>query len=333
MIQRIVGRDDIDNLLKDLKSSSKLFMNMNMGHPRHHDHQNKHYGFVFYDDQDTYADQFKLALDRVRINADGDVEYHGSSESHQVLALQERGAYSLGMLSMLTGELGNEWNAWYESSVYRTRSRGDIIEWITWSKTDEELRSDARLLYLLGVALQIIKFHGATEYRYMFTPVNPVDPGIMIFTNDLGESVRRLTTTHSASSVRARLQEDIRKVISTKESDAVVRSLIDFAKESNNRFNEDGQQIGADMIWDYLYDYIKGNKTYYDIYIGLYPDPWQLHMIRKDEEGRDVYYCPNCKQTLGYTSTALYITEYEGGKSKKVKKCAYCKKSLEGIVL
>lgn len=326
IIQRILARPDCASIMQGAQEKSALFLGLNLSHPRHQDHPNKHYGFVFYDHQDAKSREFAQELESAKVIG-GDVEALNVVEPNQVLILRERGAFPLGIVQMLIDEQPSEWRNAYQNAQEKSccHSRGDIDEWITWSRDIEEERTGTKNLFLVAVALDIVKFNGARDYRFEYQPMSPADPGFVQFSNNLDD----VASLMRSKGVEALVYQKIKEFRDLHDPVVEMDKLITFIKGADNRFVEGDVSLSRQNIEDSLLDYIFGDEALLRAYQSIYKDPWELSLLRIDEDGRSAYHCPHCNGKLGYTTSSLYIMDNSGGRAKKVKQCAYCKKSLE----
>jgi len=326
IIQRILSRPDCANILSDVNRKSALFLGLNSVHPRHKDHENKHYGFVFYDDKDGKSDEFVKELENAKV-VGGEVRTLGVSEPNQIIILRERGAFSLGIVQMLIDEQPSNWRSAYENAQLdkSSHSRGDIEEWITWSRVNEEERTGIKNIFLVATALGIVEFHGAMDYRFNYKPMSPADSGSVQFNNDLDDVVLLMRKR----TVYGLILQEVNKFRELNGPISMMDKLISFIKEYGDRFVEGDVYLSSQIIQDKLLDYINDDGVLLVEYKRRYPDLSEMLKRKEDGDLEPAYYCPHCNLKLGYTAASLYVTENVGGKSRRVKKCAYCSKSLE----
>lgn len=319
IIRRILARPDRSSILEGVSENSSLFLGCRVDSPRHTDADNKSYGFVFYNASDEKSGEFEKEL-RDRNILDSKVEPLDVKEPHQVLVLRERGAFSLGTVQMLVDEDPSPWRDAYENALISCHSRGDVAEWTTWSRQNHEDRNKAKIVFLVGAALGIIEFRSHDDYRLEYPPKSPSDPGTVRFGRDLNEVV----SVMRRHGVQGYIEQKISNFWQLNGPADVTDRIIAFIKESDGKFVEGDERLGKQRIEDYLLEYIRGDNDLLSAYQAVYPDFSQQSLLRDDEEGRKAYFCPNCKQKLGYTSDCLYVTEMEQGKAKRSRKCAFC---------
>src|SRR5207247_11069005 len=119
---------------------------------------NKAYKFVFFNDKDPRAEQFREVIERAGIlTGQGGIAY--MNDQNQIMIMQERGAFSLGTIRELREDLDSKWRSdFHNPTIPSFHARNDIKEWITWTRADEESYDRIRNLFLVGVALKIIEF-------------------------------------------------------------------------------------------------------------------------------------------------------------------------------
>lgn len=327
VVDRILERPERDSLFEDLKKKGNLFLDCDPGHPRHVHHERKSYGFIFYNSQDRRATEFRTMLDNIDFfeGTGGLKSYSEIADIHQLMVLQERGAFSLGIVKQLDESATNWWSTYHHPQGGKTRhSRGDVAEWVNWTRQDEKDRNDLRTLFLTGVATNVLEFRSATQYVFRYEKLTPVDSGEEVLSNDINEAVLRLRR----SGREGQLGQQIKKFRQEWKPEEMVRRLATMAESSDGKFTEFGRQLSAKDVQDYLLDFIFDDRELNQVYQQFYPNPVELSYRKPDKNGELVYFCPHCNKILGHDVQSLNIMENVNGRMTRVRKCAYCKKSI-----
>jgi hypothetical protein len=325
----VLQHPDLTNLLISINGASWLFLDWTKGHPRYVDHPNKSYGFVFYNQQDPNAARFHKQLEVAGI-LDGETAAEHISDPNQVLILREQGAFSLGTVTNLKDEQFSQWRNAYENTttIESYHARGDIKrgQWVAWTRADEEARVRIRNIFLVGIAVGVIEFRSAAEYRFSYPPQSPADPGYLSLSNNLDEASREILDRGKDKDIELAITQK-RSAVGAPE---IVAMLDRFIKASDNKFREGEERLSSADMEVYLVDYIRNDVELLAIYHSpaFYPNQVDLSYIKKDSNGQDAYFCPNCNQMLGYNSEALYTRKTRDGKTIRVKECTYCSRPL-----
>jgi hypothetical protein len=312
--------------LKDADEASRLFLNWAEGHPRHRDAPNKAYKFIFFDTEDGKAAAFIEQLEK-----DGLVDTKGGiariNDLHQIMILRERGAFSLGTIRELMDEGTSLWRGHYAQTagIYSFHSRGDIKEWITWARADEDARVRLRNIFLVSVALKVVELVSATEYAFRFRPRTMGGSDQVILSNDLDMAAQTMKTEQIGADMEAK----ILKYRETFEAADVFMRIDEFARGSAGRFREGNRLLSGEEIASYLFDYVRQDRELLECYRQQYPNQAELRYLDIDSEGRPAYRCPcEKRQILGYTADCLYVTVEKDGKRQRLLQCALCGRSL-----
>jgi len=340
VVDRLLADPTLPNLLTMANTAAARFLDWASG-PRYFDHPKKNYGYVFYNEEDPRAADFKTALTRSNIINTKTIA-SGIADKHQVLILREQGAFSLGTIQNLREDQASEWlNAYRSNShAYSYHARGDIKpgEWLGWKRKDDEERVRVRNIFLVGVALGIVVFRSATEYRFNYPKKSAADPGYIEFSNDLNEvalKLRSIGITQQSGGQgghTSRLEQDIElKINEVRASNAaaVVEKIDTFIQGSDGKFKEANQVLSNRDIDLYLIDFLSKDVELWQIYTTvLYPNKVSQSYLQPDETGQNTYFCPHCTRKLGYTSNSLYTDEVVEGKTIRTRKCNYCSEPL-----
>jgi hypothetical protein len=326
IIERLMARPEAEQDVRKADKASELLLNWDSGSPRHRDAVNKSWKYVFYNDQDRSAPELKRLLDRAGVlTGQGGISY--INDPHQIIFLQERGAFSLGTITDLS-EDQSVWFGEYRSSTMASfHSRGDIREWISWGRSDEETRSSSRNAYLVGIALGIVEFVNATQYCFTYEPPNPVDSGKVLLSRDLLLACQELKQRQLAPILEAKIQ----KFRNDNGPADVYRRIDEFIRNSDKKFSIGDKSLSNAEILTFLLDYIRQDTELFERFNRAYPNQAELQLLRPDRDGVMAYHCPeSCGNgyVLGYKASDLYIEEQRQGRMERVRKCAFCKRNL-----
>jgi hypothetical protein len=325
LIERLFSLPEMALDIQKANTASELLLNWQSGHPRHRDADNKYYRFVFYSDRSPSAAAFKTAVER---EISSRMQVSTINDPHQVLILQERGGFSLGTVRELMDESGSRWRDEYNNrTTVSFHSRGDIKEWTTWARTDQEARDRSRNLFLVGVALDLIQFASATLYVFRYTPKGPADSGQVQLGNDLDAAV----LTIRATGIQPDLETRIAAYRKENGANDVFRHIDEFIRQSDARFTEGDRPLTTHQIQTYLLDYVRMDTELLDCFRAKYPNVAELRYLKPDKDGRMAYFCPpECGKNyiLGYNASDLYMDVNNGGRIDRVLRCALCKRDL-----
>lgn len=323
VLQRLMVQPDRDALVEAAGRRFRLFLDWRPG-SRHEDEAKKSYGFIFYRQNDSYAPAFKQMLDNAGL-LEGRVNVADTADTHQVLFLQERGAFSLATVGNLQNEPNSDWrNAYVQrDGLALHHARSDVKEWIDWTKSQEALRVSLRGLYLVGISLDIILFESASRYLIKYPKSGPADPGLVAVSNDLDEAIQVLR--------RRNLQGELIRLISENRNNYggeahLLDRFENFIATSGDKFTEGGRRLSAAEIQVYLFSYVSEDQSLRTAWSNKYPNEALNTLLRPDESGREAYYCPHCDRKLGYSPDALYVVK--DGRRSTQPQCSYCSKEI-----
>lgn len=322
IIDRLLGRSDINTILKGADNAASAFLEQQQSHTRYYQNPNKTWGYVFYNQNHPQAQEFLRQLKIAGIDSPRTVA-KSIADPHQVLILREEGAFSLGTVTPLRDEVPTHWWSTYRNptGVSSLHSRGDIKEWITWARKDEEDRVRVRNTFLVAVSLGVIQFKSATQYAFEYPPTSPADSGFISFKDDLDESARILKSSDIEGMVELKIDQWRRLEGATD----MVGKLVQFIKDSDNHFCEGERRLSPQDVQVYLLDYIFGDQELSQIYSTVfYKNVVELSYRREDDEGKPAYFCPKCNMKLGFSADALYVYKIVAGRQIRARECAYC---------
>ena len=323
VLHRLMARPDRDALLDAAGRGFHLFLDWRPG-SRHIDEAKKSYGFVFYRQSDPQAPAFTQMLQQAGL-LQGRVVKADTADTHQVLFLQERGAFSLATVGNLQDDAYSEWRNAYElregGALHHARS--DVKGWVAWTKGDEEVRVRLRSLYLISISLDIIAFDSASRYLLRYPKTGPADPGFVALNNDLDEAIQVLH--------KRKLEGELVRLINKKREDYggevfLLDQFEHFIAGSSDKFTEGGRRLSAEEIQLYIFSYVSGDQSLRDEWAKKYPNEALNTLLKPDGTGREAYFCPHCNRILGYSPDALYIVK--DGKRLPQPQCSYCGKSI-----
>ena len=328
IIDRLMSSPQSGTIIDDAKDASQLFLEWSPSHARYVDIPNKSYGFVFFNQEDPLVDEFVDQLQAKGV-IDPKTKPMNVADRHQIMILHEQGAFSLGTVGNLIDEMPSHWRDVFSNpgilGLDSFHSRGDISEWTTWSRAEEG--TSLRNLFLVGVAVGIIKFQSASQYLLEYTKKSIADPGKIQLSNDLDEASQKL----KLSRLKEYLELKIREKRAEYGSTGLVDKLALLISESDGKFVEGEGALSSGELEAYLLDYVRADSELFQIYTTeIVPDSVIQSYLKPDGNGGQAYFCPHCRKMLGSTADALYVQVRKNGKSVRERRCTYadCKKPL-----
>ena len=323
VLHRLMVRPDRQELIESAGRGFRLFLDWRPG-ARHMDEAKKSYGFIFYKQNDPQAPAFTQLLQDAGL-LQGRITQADTTDSNQVLFLQERGSFSLATVGNLQDDAYSEWRNAYElrDGGILHHARSDVKGWVAWTKGDEEVRVRLRSLYLVGISLDIITFEHASRYLLRYPKNGPADPGFVPLSSDLDEATQVIRQRNLEG-------ELLRLIHKKREGFGGETYLLDqfeqFISQSGEKFTEGGRRLGAEEIQLYVFGYVSGDQALRAEWSKKYPNEALSMLVRPDGLGREAFYCPHCNRILGYSPDALYIVK--DGKRLSQPQCSYCGKEI-----
>jgi hypothetical protein len=343
VLERMAERPDLAEKLSDAVGRSRALLDVNEASPRYQEAENKHYGYVFFDTACHSAEAFRRALAPIQ-SATG-LKEATWKDRFTVLFLREQGAFSLGMIPVLDDALPSHWRAkWEQEKPDRLRSRGDIEPdgWITWAKVDEEWRVKCRDAVLVGIALGVVEFKSMTQYRFQHKDgVVWIGDQHVLLSNDLDEAVKAMRRERALPVLEERIAAfrtasgDMEAIERFGRLVKGQRTPDDVRPEAGctGWFVEADMPLEAAAVRDHLVGYILRDTGLSEAF-GRTPEGQSSSLARyrgdpTQRQDAEWFYCPHCKQKLGQAPDALYVIEDDGGKRKRVARCAVCRKGFD----
>src|SRR5579884_76158 len=337
VLDRLLERPDCDIILTEAAKEAGLFLAWVEGHWRYDPNSKKRYGFVFFNEGDKRAEDFRQRLQNTQL-LDGRKTQH-IADRYQVLILGEQGAFSLGTVRMLDDDQPSAWRDYYQNpGVPSLRSRGDISAWVSWAKADEDTSRAIRDAFLVGVALDIIEFQGVQHYRFRYPQRTPADRGYIELTNDVDDATQALKTNGLQGVLETKIN-DFRRTYKDMEVTQRIIHLIrgdikpgtdDEPMGCDNKFREGGQGLSTKTIEAYLLGYIFNDialRAEYDK--TKYKNTVITDYLGRGGQDPKAYYCPHCNTKLGYRPDDLFIWEERDGRRDLVARCAVCQRIIQ----
>jgi hypothetical protein len=335
VIERILQRTDRNEIVAELKAKSEPFLEWDSASPRYFSHPGKRYGFTFYNHRDPNLKSFNDLLNNARLFAgfDGKVENGDIADMHQITVLREHGAFSLGTLKQLREDTGSHWWITYQeqSNGVSRHSRGDVDEWVNWTRADERNRVRLRSEILVGVAIGKIEFISGREYRFNYERNLPSEKGFIELTNDLEDATLKIQKEKKAGELSRKISE-YRRDYGAPE---VAKKIVQLIEEKDGQFSEFDIPLDKKGLEMYLIDYIENDVELKSAYEHIFPNKVENSYRKQDAStGELAYFCPNlnpqkpCGKKLGYTAQSLYTTIIVGGRSQRVRRCPFCKEDI-----
>ena len=339
IIERLLERPDMQTDLKKANDASSLMLNWE-NLPRHRDADNKSWKFLFYNDHDAQARQFRAKLDAANVLDAQSTQNRVSfiNDHHQIMILRERGAFSLGTITELKENSGSKWeNDYLHSTSPSFHSRKDVPEWITWARTNEDQRVRSRNVFLIGVALKAIQPVDAQQYVFKYPRKNAWDSGTALLSNDLDLAAQVIKKL----GLQADIQQNIDEYRASINVPTLVGLLDEFIRNSSGKFMECERKLSAEEVGRYILDYIEKDNQLLTAWQTQFPNTKELRLlardangnVERDDAGSPIYKCPCARhEILGYKSSCLYVRQ-RGVNNTEVNafQCSICDKPLDSF--
>lgn len=328
ILSRLLDRPELAADLKKANEASGLLLDVNISDPRHQEAVNKHYKFVFCNDTDVRASEFRAALERAGVlEGQGGIRF--MNDPHQIMIIHERGAFSLGTIRDLKEDMSAWQGDYSDPTIASFHSRKDVARWITWAKSDEESRAYLRNVFLVAIAVKVIEQSSAQQYVFTYPRKRPSDTGKLLLSNDLDLACQAI----QAAGVEADIQSGIAAYRQSNGVADLFARISDFIAASKDKFLEADRRLSTEEIETYLFDYIREDVELFERFKVKFPNTAELALLGTDKDGKEVFLCAcDRRELLGRKASDLYVEEKVGGRMVREFKCAYCRKNLNEVL-
>ncbi len=328
IVSRLLAqKDQLRQRLQSVSEASRLFLNINPGHPRHEEAVNKSYKFVFYATEDDRTGELENQVQGAHImDAQGGIS--GINDHQQIMVLNERGAFSLGIIEELLSEGDGHWRDVSLQTPAQSHTRGDVLEWIGWEESYEKMLMTSRNIFLVGIALGVIIQRNAVQYQFLRPPtqLGETEPITVLLSNDLDIA----SQTIRANNIKADIEKRIRDHRDRYMVDDMFERINNFVVTSDQKFTLGPRTLSKEEIRNFLMDYLRTDNELWAKFKETYKSQAEMRYLKAGSDGVEAYYCP-CEKAhfLGNNASDLYVTVQRPNGPITRLQCNYCKRSLE----